>query len=140
MQGIKRYLSPSVISRDNFRPDLLSILPINCLYILELTIGYEPNLSSNSIRKEKNYRQLLMEQRSQYKKCLFVNLSMEAFGVMSRSSISFLDMMKDLDFNEDTRKFIIKKLMNITIGSNIAYYIFCRRKNKDWLDRQLLTF
>ena len=78
-----------------------------------------------------------MQERSQYKKCLFVNLSMEAFGVMSRSSISFLDMMKDFDLNEDARKFVIRRLMTIAI--RLSYYIFCRR-NEDWLDPELLTF
>ena len=46
------YLSPSIISRDTLRTDLLLILPSNCLYVLELTVDYESNLSSNSIRKE----------------------------------------------------------------------------------------
>ena len=50
---------------------------------------------------------------------------------------SFLDMMKDLNFNEYTRKFILRKLMSIKIRS--AYYILCRR-NKDWLNPKLLTF
>ena len=131
------YLSPSIITGDTFRPDLLLILPSNCLYVLELTVGYESNLYSNSIRKEKKYRQLMLELRSQYKEVRFVNLSMGALGVMSNSSSSFLDMMKDLDFDENTRKFIARRLMAISILA--TYYIFCRR-NKDWLNPELLTF
>ena len=50
------YLSPSIISGDNFRPDLLLILLSHCLYVLELTISYESNLYANSVRKEKKYR------------------------------------------------------------------------------------
>ena len=75
--------------------------------------------------------------RSQYKEVRFVNLSMGALGVMSNSSSSFLDMMKDLDFDENTKKFIARRLMAISIRAK--YYIFCRRK-KDWLNPELLTF
>ena len=131
------YLSPTIIIGDRFRPNLLLILPSNCLYVLELTVGYESNLYSNSIRKEKKYRQLMLELRSQYKEVRFVNLSMGALGVMSNSSSSFLDMMKDLDFDENTRKFIARRLMAISIRA--TYYILCRR-NKDWLNPELLTF
>ena len=121
VQGIKLisdlpgYLSPSIISGDTFRPVLLLIFPSNCLYVLELTVGYESNLSSNSIRKEKKYRQLMLGLRSTYEEVPFVNLSMGALGVMSNSSASFVDMMKDIDFDESTRKFIIRRLMNISI-------------------------
>ena len=134
---LPEYLSPFIITGDTFRPDLLLILPSNCLYVLELTVGYESNLYSNSIRKEKKYRQLMLELRSQYKEVCFVNLSMGALGVMSNSSSSFLDMMKNLDFDENTRKFITRRLMAISIRA--TYYIFCRR-NKDWLNPELLTF
>ena len=109
------YLSPSIITGDTFRPDLLLILPSNCLYILELTVGYESNLYSISIRKEKKYRQLMLEQRSHYKAVRFVNLSMEALGVMSNSSTSFLDMMKDLGFDSSTRKLNVRRLIVISI-------------------------
>ena len=131
------YLSPSIITGDTFRPDLLLILPSNRLYVLELTVGYESNLYSNSIRKEKKYRKLMLELRFQYKEVRFVNLSMGALGVMSNSSSFFLDIMKDLHFDENTRKFIARRLMAISIRA--TYYIFCRR-NKDWLNPELLTF
>ena len=36
--------NPSVITGDHFRPDLLILTKDNCLYILELTVGYETNL------------------------------------------------------------------------------------------------
>ena len=53
---LPEYLNPSIIIGDKFRPDLLFILPSNHLYILELTIGYESNLSSNSLRKKTKYK------------------------------------------------------------------------------------
>ena len=40
------YISPSVVTGDEFklRPDVLITLQTKCLYLLELTIGYESNL------------------------------------------------------------------------------------------------
>ena len=79
----------------------------------------------------------MLELRSQYKEVHFVNLSMGALGVMSNSSTSFLDMMKDLGFDENTRSFIIRRLMAISIRA--TYFTFCRR-NKDWPNPDHLTF
>ena len=72
VQGVKLfsdlpgYLSPSILTGDTFRPDLLLLLPLNCLYVLKLTVGYESNLYSNAIKKEKKYQQLMLELRPQY--------------------------------------------------------------------------
>ena len=143
VQGIKLfsdlpgYLSPCIITGDIFGPDLLLRLPFNCLYVLELAVGFESNLYSNAIRKEKKYQQLMMELRSQYKEVHFVNLSMGALDVMSNSSTSFLDMMKDLGFDDNTKSFIVRRLIAISIRA--TYYIFCRR-NKDWPNPEHLTF
>ena len=61
----------------------------------------------------------MLELRSQYKEVHFVNLSMGALGVMSISSTSFLDMMKDLGFDKNTRSFIIRRLMAIRINDRL---------------------
>ena len=122
LSDLTGYLSPSLITGDTLRHDLLVILPSNCLYILELTVGYDSNLYCNSIRKEKKCRQLILELRSQYKEVRFVILTIGALGVMSNSSTSFLDLMKDLGFDESTRTFIVGMLMTISIRA--TYYIF----------------
>ena len=44
----------------------------------------------------------MLELRSQYKEVRSVDLSMGALGVMSNSSTSFLEMMKDLGFDNLT--------------------------------------
>ena len=90
------YLSPSITSGDNLRPDFLLISPSNCLFILELTVGYEANLASYSIRKEEKYCQLNLASKPQYRKIKPVNLSMGAPGAMSKSSTFFLEMMKEI--------------------------------------------
>ena len=39
--------NPSIITGDTYRPDLLLMTKNNCLYILELTVGYETKLQNN---------------------------------------------------------------------------------------------
>jgi hypothetical protein len=41
------FLNPSIVTGDEYRPDLLLKTKDNCLYILELTVGYETNLRNN---------------------------------------------------------------------------------------------
>ena len=61
---------------------------------------------------------------------------MGALGFMSKSPSSFLNMTKELDFGENARDFIVRRLMNIAIRS--TYFVFSFRK-KDWLDPELLN-
>ena len=52
------FISPSVITGDNLRPDLLLVLPNTCLYILELTVAFESNIRKNSHQKHKKSHDL----------------------------------------------------------------------------------
>ena len=45
---IPGFPSPSIITGDDLRPDLLLKTKDNCLYILELTIGFETNINNNA--------------------------------------------------------------------------------------------
>ena len=77
------FINPSATTDDNLRPDLLLVLPNKCLYILELTVGFEKKIRKNSHRKhtEVNY----------------ITLSVSALGVFDQLSQSFLDMLKRLE-------------------------------------------
>ena len=48
---IPGFVNPSVLTGDNLRPDLLLAIENKCLYILELTVGFESNLQVNANRK-----------------------------------------------------------------------------------------
>ena len=45
------FVSPSVITGDQLRPDLLWAIEDKVLYILELTVAFETNLKTNTDRK-----------------------------------------------------------------------------------------
>ena len=55
------YNSPSIITGDAFCPDLLLSIFSDCLYILELTVGYESNRQKNVDRKQAKYKDLIAE-------------------------------------------------------------------------------
>ncbi|CAB4005395.1 Hypothetical predicted protein [Paramuricea clavata] len=55
------FKSPSVLTGDTYRPDLLLSCSNGSLYVVELTTGYETNLKNNVKRKKDKYRELLRQ-------------------------------------------------------------------------------
>ncbi|CAH3016538.1 unnamed protein product, partial [Porites evermanni] len=73
-----------------------SLQPSKCLYVLELTVGFEFNLNNNAVRKKEKYLNLINEMSRNYRCVRFVNLSMSSLGVFSDECSTFLDMMNDI--------------------------------------------
>ncbi len=61
------FLNPSIVTGDKYRPDLMLTRKDNCLYILELTVGYETNLRNNIKRKQEKYTDVIKEQKKHFK-------------------------------------------------------------------------
>ena len=117
--------SPSLITGDSLRPDLVFVLNNTTVYLLELTVGFESNIKVNSDCKAAKYHPLLINLRKKYTNINFVNFSMSAPGIFGTSSDTFLQMLKDLNFNQNLTHHIIMKASNIAI--RCMYYIYCRR-------------
>ena len=49
---VNGFLNPSIITAENYRPDLLFLIQSKCLYVIELTVGFESNLNNNAVRKK----------------------------------------------------------------------------------------
>ena len=128
------FLSPSLVTGDSLRPDLLLITKNNTLHILELTIGFETNIKVNSDRKALKYNPLHQDLRSKYTQTKFINLSLGALGIVGSSSDSFTELLKAVDFDSKMQKAILSRIMNITI--RCTYYMFCCR-NKPWTSPKL---
>ena len=126
----------SIITGDKHHPDLLLTTKDNCLYILELTVGYETNLRNNIERKQSKYAALIQDQMNHFKTVKFVNLSVSALGVFDQESSSFIEMLKKLNVDNNHQKYVIRKIINIAIRS--TYYIFCCR-DKEWSNPDLMT-
>ena len=61
------FRTPSIITGDRFRPDLLLTSSNNSsLSVVELTVGYESNLESNIRRKNIKYKELIKQQRKYF--------------------------------------------------------------------------
>ena len=130
------FLSTSVITGDDLRPDLLLSLSNKSLYILELTVGCESNLGNKAERKKQKYWELTQQLKNDYDKINFVNLSISTLGIYDKSTTDFIDMMKTLKFDKRSTNYMIKKITSIAIQT--SYYIFCRR-NKEWTDPERMT-
>ena len=131
------FRSPSVLTDDEYRPDLLLVKSNGLLYVLELTVGFESNLQNNIERKKDKYKVLLKNLKRQFKKVIFVNLSVSALGVFANDSASFLSMLDDLGFDDKFKKYIVRSIVKIAIRT--TYYIFCC-KNKTWTNPELMKY
>ena len=131
------FLSPSSITRDQLRPDLLLKTKGNCLYVLELAIGFETNLNCHANRKSEEYATLVSDFKRQFKSVVFVNLSISSLGIFGNSCHSCIDMCDSLSIDHQQKRYLISKLSSISIRT--TYYIFCCRY-KTWTNPELLSF
>ena len=99
--------SPSLITGDSRRPDLVLVLDNASVYVLKLTVGFESNIKLNSDRKANKYHPLIGSLQKPYLTVKFVNLSMSALRIFGTSSESFLSMLTDLHFDEETKQNIL---------------------------------
>ena len=73
---------------------MLITLQNNCVYILELTIGYESNLKNSATREREKSEHLIKEQQKHYQKVKFVNISITSLGVFSESSLGLIHIIR----------------------------------------------
>ena len=130
------YKSPSIITGDTYRPDLLLLTSTGTLYIVELTVGFESNLQKNVERKKSKYKELIREQNEHFNSVKFVNLSISSLGVFSKECSTFIEMLNDFGFQKQHQNYCIRRMTTIAIRT--TYYIFCCR-NKEWMNPELLT-
>jgi hypothetical protein len=71
------FKSPSIITSDTYRRDLLLSLSNGSLYVVELTVGYETNLENNVNRKKAKYKELVKLDEN-FNEVNFINLSMSS--------------------------------------------------------------
>ena len=72
---VNGFLNLSIITGENYRPDLLFLIQAKCLYVLELTVGFESNLNNNVVCKKEKYLNLINKISRNYRCVRFVNLS-----------------------------------------------------------------
>ena len=79
------FLKPEVITGTTSRPDLV-VEANDKLLVVELTAGFETNISKNELRKQNRYEDLLHNLKEDYTSVQFCNISMGALGVFGRDS------------------------------------------------------
>ena len=87
------------ITGENYRPNFPFLMQSKCLYVIELTIGFESNLNNNAVRKKEKYLKLIKEMSRNYRCVKFVNLSMSA---LLPRMLTFLDMMNDIGLTKSS--------------------------------------
>ena len=123
------------ITGDEFRPDLLLPTSDKHLYIVELTEGFESNLTNNVSGKKAKYRNLIRELDQNFTSVKFINLSVSSLGVFDKECHTYVKMLNDLALDNQHQQYCIRKIIFIAIRS--TYYKFCCR-NKEWTNPKLM--
>ena len=132
---IPGYSSPSIITGDDYRPDALFIKD-NKVWVLELSIGFETNVTRNINRKALRYHALIANlAEGNYAAVKFINLSMGAIGGYGKGS-GIKTFLKDFGVGDTETKYELTKMSNICM--RCSYYIFCLR-NRKWTNPELLN-
>jgi hypothetical protein len=97
------FKSPSIITGDAYRPDLLLSLSNGSLYVVELTVGYETNLENNVKRKKAKYRELVRQLDENFNEVNFVNLSMSSLGIFAQECSTFLEMLGNVGLDKNPK-------------------------------------
>ena len=121
--------SPSIISGDQQRLDIIK--RSNDLWILELSVGFETNLKNNRNAKNLRYNTLIQCLKTTYGKVKFINLSLGAVGIYSKSQDIFSDLLSNLEVDEAHSSYVLSKIS--------TYYLLCLR-DTDWTDLPLLSW
>ena len=130
------YLSPTIITGEGLRPDMVICDNSGEWYVLELTCCYETNIAKNVSRKEQKYDQLI-NGLSTTRDIVFINLVISSIGTLAKESKLLIDMLEKIGLNDNEISATIRKLFNIAIRS--TYFIFCKR-DSEWPNPDLLTF
>jgi hypothetical protein len=116
-------MSPSVVSGDSLRPDLI-VLKGPDMFVMELTIGFETNMSKNADRKQRHYEDLI-KKINPGGKVKFLNLSMGASGVLCNQSNQILEWLQEVGLTQRDALYTVKRIMNVCL--RCTYFLFCKR-------------
>ena len=131
--GKLKFTCPSELFGSN-RPDIVIEIEKRII-VLELTVCFETNTKKSRNYKEDRYKKLEDDLLVEYDAFSIVFIEFTKFGFISKESFQpLVKLLQELEINVDR---LIYKCMETAIRA--TYFIFCRR-NKPWLDTELLNF
>ena len=71
------------------------------------------------------YENLIKEQQKLYEKVIFLYLAICSLSVFSESASDFIEMLKDLKFDEKCKEYFVRKIINNYACIKSFYYTFC---------------
>ena len=83
---LEGFRSPSEVTGDSKKPDMLIVRPDGTLYLVELTVCYETNMPKNAQIKSNRYETTIEHLKSSFTCVKFVNLVVSALGIFYKDS------------------------------------------------------
>ena len=108
---IHGFESPSVITREERRPDII-IRDTNKLYVI--AVGFETRISINAERKLKHYENLCKELRNTFQSVTYINLSMGALGLIGKNCKEFYELLKTtMQLDNEQMSYLNRKITSL---------------------------
>ena len=133
---IENYANPSTVTGEEYRPDIL-VTDKNKITMIELTVGFETNIETNTKKKADKYEPLIQQLKATGNTIEYVNLSMGAIGTYGHSCSNLKKTLLNLGVSSLETDYVTRKLVNVCI--RCTYYIFCMR-NKEWSNPDLMNW
>ena len=112
---LEGFRSPSEVTGDSKRPDMLKARPDGTLYLVELTVCYETNMPKIAQIKSNHYETTIEHLKSSFTCVKFVNLVVSALGNFYKDSETLITMFEDFKITRQEHAYIIRKISNIAI-------------------------
>ncbi|CAB4015646.1 Hypothetical predicted protein [Paramuricea clavata] len=134
---IDGFANPSVITDLDDRPYMLVLNNTkDTICVIELTVGFETNITKNCKRKAARYKDICGSLRPRFRKVKYFNLSMGAIGMISKECKDFYKFLdEDMLLEAPQKTYLVKKFIGCCIRT--TYYLFCM-KDKQWDTPELL--
>ena len=125
---VEGFDNPSVTTGIEDRPDMIvSNQTKDHVYVNELTIGFESNITKNCRRKAIRYNELCRLLRLRFDKVKYSNLS--AIGIVRMECANLYTFLTDdIGLDSSQINYLMKKLIGCCIRT--TYYLFCTRNKQ----------
>ena len=100
-----------MITGDAERPDIVVVKERSC-YLIELTVGFETNITKNSERKRMKYKDLTERLENDYT-VKYCDLSLGAIGVIGTESKDIQKTLEELGLSKEESSYLIRKISNV---------------------------
>lgn len=93
--------------------------------VVELTVGFETNITKNCKRKAIRYKDLCSSLKQSFRKVKYLNLSMGAIGMIGKECRDFYEFLdEDMELELPQKNYLIKQIDRLLYKGNVLSILY----------------